>query len=134
MRAWLQRAACGPTASSRASATDGLATGYFEPLVDASRVSPARLSRRALRRRRADLATRKPYWTRQQIETLPAAQRSLRGREIAWLRDPLDALLLQVQGSGRLAFAAERGGAPAHRARRLRRATTTSRTARSAAG
>jgi membrane-bound lytic murein transglycosylase A len=28
------------------------------------------------------------------------------------VRDRLDALLLQVQGSGRLAFASERGGAP----------------------
>ena len=50
----------------------------------------------------ADLATRKPYWTRQQLDTLPAAQRSLRGREIAYVDDPLDALILQIQGSGRL--------------------------------
>ena len=60
----------------------------------------------------ADLASRSPYWTRQQLETLPAAQKSLQGREIAWVRDRLDALLLQVQGSGRLVFASERGGAP----------------------
>ena len=60
----------------------------------------------------ADLASRSPYWTRQQLETLPAAQKSLQGREIAWVRDRLDALLLQVQGSGRLLFASERGGAP----------------------
>ena len=50
----------------------------------------------------ADLATRKPYWTRQQLDTLPAAQAALRGREIAWVADPLDALVLQIQGSGRL--------------------------------
>jgi membrane-bound lytic murein transglycosylase A len=50
------------------------------------------------------MATRKPYWTRQQIDTLPAARKSVHGSEIAWLRDPLDALLLQVQGSGRLRF------------------------------
>jgi membrane-bound lytic murein transglycosylase A len=33
---------------------------------------------------------------------VPAAQASLRGRELAYLADPLDVLLLQVQGSGRL--------------------------------
>jgi membrane-bound lytic murein transglycosylase A len=55
----------------------------------------------------ADLASRKPYWTRQQLDTLPAARRSIAGSEIAWLRDPLDALLLQVQGSGRLSFVDE---------------------------
>ena len=31
-----------------------------------------------------------------------AAQAALRGREIAYLADPLDALALQIQGSGRL--------------------------------
>ena len=82
---------------------NGLATGYFEPLVEASRTSRPGY-RVALYAPPADLATRKPYWTRQQLDSLPAARRSLAGSEIAWLRDPLDALLLQVQGSGRLVF------------------------------
>ena len=80
----------------------------------------------------ADLVTRSPYWTRQQLETLPAAQKSLQGREIAWVRDRLDALLLQVQGSGRLVFG-ERGGALRSCASPTRH-TTTSRIDRSAAG
>ena len=80
---------------------EGLLTGYYEPLIDASRV------RRApylvpLHAPPADLGTRKPYWTRQQLDTLPAAQAALRGREIAFVADPLDALVLQIQGSGRL--------------------------------
>ena len=33
---------------------------------------------------------------------MPAAQAALKGREIAWVEDPLDALVLQIQGSGRL--------------------------------
>ena len=33
---------------------------------------------------------------------MPQAQAALRGREIAWLADPIDALVLQIQGSGRL--------------------------------
>jgi membrane-bound lytic murein transglycosylase A len=36
------------------------------------------------------------------METLPEARAQLRGREIAWLADPVDALMLQIQGSGRL--------------------------------
>ncbi len=111
VREWLQRQLRPYRIESIERDPVGLATGYFEPLVEASRVSRPGF-RVALYGPPADLATRTPYWTRQQIETLPAAQKSLQGREIAWVRDRLDALLLQVQGSGRLAFASERGGAP----------------------
>ena len=44
----------------------------------------------------------RPWYTRQEIETLPEAQAALRGREIAWMADPIDALMLHIQGSGRL--------------------------------
>ena len=81
--------------------TEGLMTGYYEPLVEASRV-PRGAFRIPLYAPPADLAARKPYWTRQQLETVPAAQAALRGREIAYIADPLDALVLQIQGSGRL--------------------------------
>ncbi|MDP1533010.1 MAG: MltA domain-containing protein, partial [Rubrivivax sp.] len=80
---------------------DGLITGYFEPLIDASRRRQGRFQV-PLHTLPAELATRKPYWTRQQLDTMPAAMAALRGREIAWVEDPLDALLLQIQGSGRL--------------------------------
>lgn len=80
---------------------EGLATGYFEPLVEASRGQRAGY-RVALHAPPADLGTRRPYWTREQLDRLPAAQASLRGRELLYLADPLDALMLQVQGSGRL--------------------------------
>lgn len=79
----------------------GLLTGYYEPLVEASR-KPTRQRKVPLYGPPADLATRKPWWTRQEIETLPAAQSALKGREIAYVEDPLDALVLQIQGSGRL--------------------------------
>ena len=79
----------------------GLLTGYFEPLVEASRTRRGAFQV-ALYAPPADLATRRPYWTRQQLDTLPAAQAALRGREIAYVADPLDALVLQIQGSGRL--------------------------------
>ena len=80
---------------------DGLATGYFEPLVAASRLRQPGFAV-PLHRPPADLAQRKPWYTRQQIDTLPAAQAGLRGQVIAWVPSPLDALVLQIQGSGRL--------------------------------
>jgi len=110
-REWLQRQLRPYRVESLDRDPVGLATGYFEPLVEASRASRPGF-RVALYGPPADLASRSPYWTRQQLETLPAAQKSLQGREIAWVRDRLDALLLQVQGSGRLVFASERGAAP----------------------
>src|SRR4030095_11509144 len=50
----------------------------------------------------AGLVARRPWYTRQEIDTLPEAQAALRGREIAWLADPIDVLMLHIQGSGRL--------------------------------
>ena len=88
---------------------DGLMTGYFEPLLDASRVRTERHTV-ALHAVPADLGTRKPWYTRGEIDTLPAAQAALKGREIAWLADPMDLLLVQIQGSGRLTFTEPGGG------------------------
>jgi len=108
LRDWLERQLRPYRIESLERDPVGLATGYFEPLVEASRVARAGF-RVPLYAPPPDLATRSPYWTRQQLDTLPAAQKSVRGREIAWLHDRLDALLLQVQGSGRLAFVDEHG-------------------------
>ena len=87
--------------SSESGAADGLMTGYFEPLVEASRLPRADM-RVPVFAPPTELATRKPYLTRQQLDTLPPAQASMRGRPIAYVADPLDALILQIQGSGRL--------------------------------
>ena len=38
------------------------------------------------------------------MQTEPAAQAALAGKELVWVADPLDAMLLQVQGSGRIAL------------------------------
>jgi membrane-bound lytic murein transglycosylase A len=80
---------------------EGLATGYFEPVLAASRQPTAAFSV-AVHSPPADLSTRLPHWTRQELDTLPAARAAVRGREIAYLAHPLDLLLLQIQGSGRL--------------------------------
>ena len=100
-RAWLEKRLQPYRVEALDGVADGLITGYFEPLVEASR-TPRNGFRHALHAPPADLASRVPYWNRQQLDTLPAAQASLRGRELAYLADPLDVLLLQVQGSGRL--------------------------------
>ena len=100
-RAWLQQRLQPYRVESPEGAPEGLITGYFEPLVDATR-TPGGAFRIALYAPPPDLASRKPYWTRQQLDSAPAAQPSLRGRAIAYVADPLDALILQIQGSGRL--------------------------------
>lgn len=80
---------------------DGLLTAYYEPLVDAAR-QPGNGFTVPLYRPPASLGARKPWYTRQQIDTLPEAQAQLAGRAIAWLRDPVEAMVLHIQGSGRL--------------------------------
>jgi membrane-bound lytic murein transglycosylase A len=79
----------------------GLLTGYFEPQLEASRVPTATFTV-PLYQVPLTLVQRKPWFTRQEIDTLPQAQAALQGRAIAYLADPIDALVLQIQGSGRL--------------------------------
>ncbi len=80
---------------------DGLLTGYYEPTLDAYRTARPGFGV-PLYRAPANLASRKPWYTRQEIETLPEARAALAGREIAWVADPVDAMSMQIQGSGRL--------------------------------
>ncbi len=80
---------------------DGLLTAYFEPMLDASRTPSAQFTV-PLYQPPPAVAQRKPWYTRQEMETLPQALAALKGREIAYLADPVDALILQIQGSGRV--------------------------------
>jgi len=50
----------------------------------------------------AGLLARQPWFSRQDMETLPQAQAALQGRSLLYLADPVQAMLLQIQGSGRL--------------------------------
>ncbi len=83
---------------------NGLLTSYFEPQLDASRVASAAFSVPIYQPPR-NLAQRKPWFNRHDIDTLPEAQAALQGRVIAYVADPVDALVLQIQGSGRLRLA-----------------------------
>ncbi len=86
---------------STSGQSDGLLTSYYEPVFEASR-RPTPSFAYPLYRPPAGLVPRRPWFTREQIDTLPEAQAALRGREIAWLADPIDVMMLHIQGSGRL--------------------------------
>ncbi len=88
---------------------DGLGTvdftGYFEPNYAASRVSTAEF-RYPLYRLPPSLSRwPRPHPTRAALEGVDGLQGErgrLRGLELVWLRDRLEAYLIQVQGSARL--------------------------------
>jgi membrane-bound lytic murein transglycosylase A len=102
-RAWMQQR-LQPYRVEPLEGGEPLLTGYYEPMLDASRV-PTATQQVPLYRPPADLASHRPWYTRQEIDTLPQARAGLRGREIAYVADPLDALAMQIQGSGRLRIA-----------------------------
>ena len=82
-------------------------TGYFEPTYPASRVATDEY-RYPLYRTPADLDEwPDPHPTRSELEGndgLQSDQGPLRNLELVWLKDRLEAFLVQVQGSARLAL------------------------------
>jgi membrane-bound lytic murein transglycosylase A len=103
-RAWMMQRLQPYRVEATQGPPEGLLTGYYEPMLDASRL-PTASQAYPLYRPPANLAGRKPWYSRQEMETLPEARAALRGREIAYVADPLDALVLQIQGSGRVRVA-----------------------------
>ncbi len=100
-RTWLQQRLQPYRVESLQGEATGMLTGYFEPVLDASR-HPSPGFAAPLYGVPADLAQRRPWYTRQEMDTLPQAQSALQGRALAYLADPIDAIVLQIQGSGRL--------------------------------
>jgi membrane-bound lytic murein transglycosylase A len=100
-RAWMMLRLQPYRVESHAGETEGLLTAYYEPQLDASRL-PDDSFAVPLYQPPLSQAPRKPWYTRQQIDTLPEVRAQLAGREIAYLANPVDALVLQIQGSGRL--------------------------------
>ena len=100
---------------------EGLATGYYEPLLRGSRKPSTRFrypvygvpedllvidiaglypELKGMRLRgRLDGKRVVPYFDRSQIEN---GQAPVKGREIAWVDDPVELFFLQIQGSGRI--------------------------------
>jgi membrane-bound lytic murein transglycosylase A len=76
-------------------------TAYYEPIFEASRTPKPGFSV-PLYGVPNNLKSRSPWYTREEISKLPAAQTALKGKEIAYIADPVDAMVLHIQGSGRL--------------------------------
>jgi membrane-bound lytic murein transglycosylase A len=101
--------------------TEGLATGYYEPRLRGSRRPTSRYrypvygvpddlvavdlpafgiaAKEPRLRARLDGKHVVPYFERAQIE---AGAAPVRGRELAWVEDPVELFFLQIQGSGRI--------------------------------
>ena len=94
-----------------------LVTGYYEPVFEGS-YTPSVLYQTPLYRPPPSLIKKRgsnntqqigrlnsnqqfvPFWTREEIETAD----HLAGNELVYLKDPFDAYLLHVQGSGKIRF------------------------------
>jgi membrane-bound lytic murein transglycosylase A len=100
-RQWMQKRLQPYQVQSLHGDVQGELTGYFEPVIAASRV-PTETFNVPVYRPPVDLAQRKPWYSRKEIDTLGPAQAALRGRAIAYLANPVDAMVLQIQGSARL--------------------------------
>ena len=91
-----------------AAPANGLLTAYYEPVFEASR-TPRPGFEVPLYGVPANLKARSPWYSREEISKLPAAQAALKGKEIAYIASPVDAMVLHIQGSGRL-WLTERDG------------------------
>jgi membrane-bound lytic murein transglycosylase A len=100
-RQWMQERLQPYRVESLQGEAVGLLTGYFEPVLQGSR-SPSAAFNVPIYQPPVGLNQRKPWYSRQEIDTLAEAQAALQGRVIAYVADPVDALILQIQGSGRL--------------------------------
>jgi membrane-bound lytic murein transglycosylase A len=124
VRRWLETNFT-PWILRRSDGRDGLVTGYYEPLLQGSRI-PTTAYRVPLYRVPEDLVTVDlgevypelktmrlrgrldqsrgrprlvPYWSRADID---AGRAPFAGNEIVWVGDAVEAFFLQVQGSGRV--------------------------------
>ncbi len=100
-RQWLMQNLQAHRVQTPEGEANGLLTAYYEPVFEARRL-PGKGFSVPLYRPPAGLQTGQAWFTRQEIDTLQTAQAALHGREIAWLADPVDAMVLHIQGSGRL--------------------------------
>lgn len=86
--------------------TQGQLTGYFEPELQARRQKDARFNVPVLAAP-PDLMQRRPYLTRQQIESDLARYKTL-----VYIEDAIDLQILQLQGSGRARLVDAEGPEP----------------------
>ena len=79
----------------------GMLTSYYEPVLRARRTKGQGYEV-PLHKLPVGYNGKQPWFTRKEIETAAGAQTALQGRELAWLENPVDAMVLHIQGSGRL--------------------------------
>jgi membrane-bound lytic murein transglycosylase A len=124
VRAFFERYFNAYQATAPDGTTAGLVTGYYEPLLDGSRIQSAQhryplfappddlltidlselypeLKDKRLRGR-VEGKRVVPYWPRADIESGKAP---LAGKALAFVDDPIEAFFLQIQGSGRIRLA-----------------------------
>jgi hypothetical protein len=83
-RAWMMQRLQPYRVESLQGPSDGLLTGYYEPMLEASRVATA-ANTVPLYGPPGNLASRKPWYTRQEMDTLPeAGQRCADARSPGW--------------------------------------------------
>ena len=103
-RQWMESRLQPHRLQAESGVSEGLLTAYYEPVLEASRerkpgfevplyLPPAEL---------ASGTSRTPWFTREEIDTRADVRARL--KPMAWLADPVDALVLHIQGSGRLRF------------------------------
>jgi len=100
-REWMMQRLQPYRVESMSGQASGKLTSYYEPIFDGAR-RPDATHTVPIYAPPAGLAQGRPWFTRQQIDTVAQAQAALRGRELVWLADPIDALMLHIQGSGRV--------------------------------
>ena len=100
-RAWMQQRLQPYRIEAQDGNPNGLLTSYFEPELEGARVRGNGFEV-PIYAPPPGLPAKQPWYTRQQIESQPEAQAQLAGRVIAWVRDPVQALVLHIQGTGRL--------------------------------
>lgn len=98
-RQWIRQKLQAYRVESPTPGEKGLLTAYYEPVLNAQRQARPGFNV-PLYAPPAELQTRKPWYTRQEMETLPAARAALRGKALVYLADPVDAMVLHIQGSG----------------------------------
>ena len=98
-QAWVREHLQAYRVESLQSEPVGLLTGYYEPLLEGSRLPRGRFTV-PLHATPAARAARQPWFTRQEIETHPQARAALQGKALLYLQDPVDAMVLHIQGSG----------------------------------
>ena len=100
-RAWMMQKLQPYRVESLQEQAEGLLTSYYEPVLEASR-KPRPGFNVPLYRPPAGLSSRSSWFTRQEMDSSPQVKAQLRGLEIAYVADPIDALILHIQGSGRV--------------------------------